>query len=238
MGDKKGGWKALARRWGKRAAKLLAGLVAFSLLWSLAYSVLPPPVTPLMLLRLGAEADGIDYDWVPLEEISPHLVRSVIGAEDSRFCEHFGVDLEAIEQAIELNRKGERTFGASTLTMQTAKNAFLWPSRSWTRKGLELYFTLLIETLWSKRRIMEVYLNIAEWGPGIYGAEAAARAYFKRPAAELSAQQSALLAATLPGPLRWSPAAPTQFIRNKAAAYRQRALVVAGDGLDACVLGK
>ena len=143
---------------------------------------------------------------------------------------------EAIEGALQRNREGKGTYGASTLSMQTAKNAFLWPARSWVRKGAEAYFTLLIEIFWSKRRIAEIYLNIAEWGPGIYGAEAAAQHYFNRPAKDLSADQAALMAAILPNPRRWSATEPTAFIRGKAKAYRQRAAIVQRDGLDTCIL--
>lgn len=227
--------RPVLKRWLRRGAKLLAALVVFSLLWSLAYGFLRPPVTPLMLIRL-VEGESLTYDWVPLEEISPHLVRSVIGAEDSRFCGHHGLDLEAIQKAVELNQSGQGRFGASTLSMQTAKNAFLWPARSWLRKGVELYFTLVIETLWSKRRIAEVYLNIVEWGPGLYGAEAAAQAYFGRSAADLTPRQAGLLAAVLPSPRRWSPAAPSAFVARKGKDYERRAEIVARDGLADCVL--
>ena len=232
MGDKQ---RSAIKRWTRRLARGLTLLVALSLLWGLAYSVLRPPITPLMVIRL-IEGEGLDYRWRPLEEISPRLVQSVVGAEDSGFCQHFGVDFQAIRTAVELNEKGQGRFGASTMTMQTAKNAFLWPARSWLRKGAELYFTLMIEVFWSKRRIAEVYLNIVEWGPGIYGAEAAAQTYFGRSAAELTPRQAGLMAATLPSPRRWSPAAPTAFVARKGADYQRRAETVARDALADCIL--
>jgi len=155
--------------------------------------------------------------WKSLEEISPILPLAVIAAEDQKFTEHFGFDLEAIEKAQQQNerRHGKKIHGASTISQQTAKNVFLWRGTGWTRyvrKAFEVYFTFLIEVFWSKKRIMEVYLNVAEWGDGIYGAEAAAQKFFSKPAKKLSASESALLAAVLPNPRRWSPAKPTAYI--------------------------
>ncbi len=152
-----------------------------------------------------------------LEDISPNLPLAVVTAEDQKFEEHFGFDLDAIEKAVKYNEKhkGKKVKGASTISQQTAKNVFLWPGRSWLRKGLEVYFTFLIEILWSKERIMEMYLNVIEMGPGVYGAEAAAHYYFDKPAAKLTKSESATIAAILPNPIRWSASKPTRYIIKK-----------------------
>jgi len=149
----------------------------------IAYGVLPPAVTPLMLLRL-LDGSGIHKSWRPLSEISPNLVLAAMASEDTRFCLHDGFDWKAIRDDWQRNQQGGRILGASTISMQTAKNLFLWPDRSWPRKGLEVYFTLLIEMAWSKQRIMELYLNEVEWAPGVYGAEAASEFHFHKPAEE------------------------------------------------------
>jgi monofunctional biosynthetic peptidoglycan transglycosylase len=181
------------------------------------YRILPPPATPLMLLR-AAQGYGMTKTWRPLEEISPNLVRAVIAGEDSRFCQHHGFDWDAIEAAWEQYRRGRgRLVGASTISMQTAKNLFLWPGRDWPRKALEAWFTVGIELAWSKRRIIEVYLNIVEWDSGVYGAEAAARHYFRKPAAALSKQEAARLASVLPDPLDRSASRPGPAARRHAA---------------------
>ncbi len=222
----------------KRSARFLlrGALLCFvvSLLWVGLYRFVDPPGTPLMVIR-WAEGHPPHRDRVALSQISPHLVRAVIGAEDSRFCLHSGFDWQAIERAWDNNQSGGRLKGASTLTMQTAKNLYLWPGRSWVRKGLEAYFTLLLEAVWSKTRILELYLNNVEWGPGIYGAEAAARHHFSRSAADLSRQQAAQLAAVLPSPLNWSASNPSKNVLNRAATYRQRMDIVERDRLDACL---
>jgi len=154
-------------------------------------------------------------DWVPINEVSPHLYLAVIAAEDQKFLEHHGFDWEAIQKAFEGNRTGKSLKGGSTISNQTAKNVFLWPQRNWIRKGLEAYFTFLIEFFWSKERIMEVYLNVIEMGDGIYGAEAAAQLYFGKSASDLSKREAALIAAVLPNPLRWRPDQPTTYIRGR-----------------------
>lgn len=187
----------------------------------LFYRVAPPPLTPLMVIRLF-EGEGLRKDWTGLEGISPQLRAAVIAAEDNLFCDHHGFDLGSLQDAIEDWAAGERVRGASTLTMQTGKNLFLWPGRSLLRKGLEAYVTVWLELLWPKARIAEVYLNIAEWGPGLYGAEAAARHYFGVPAARLSRRQAALMAAVLPNPRGWSPARPTAYIRDRARTLETR----------------
>jgi monofunctional biosynthetic peptidoglycan transglycosylase len=164
--------------------------------------------------------DGkIDKTWKPLSEINASLPLAVVTSEDQKFEDHFGFDIEAIEKAAKYNQKhkGGKVKGASTISQQTAKNVFLWPSRSWIRKGFEVYFTFVIEVCWSKERIMEVYLNVIEMGPGVYGAEAAAQYYFHKPASQLTREQSALIAAILPNPIKWSAAKPTPYITRKKA---------------------
>jgi monofunctional biosynthetic peptidoglycan transglycosylase len=181
-----------------------------------------PPVTPLMVQRyFESKKEGdkkkIVLDWKSLNEISPAMPLAAITAEDQKFNEHYGFDFEAIKKAFKYNerKKGNRLKGASTISQQTAKNVFLFPDRSWIRKGLEVYFTLLIELFWSKHRIMEVYLNVIETGDGIYGVEAAARKYFRKPAKDLSIHEAALIAAVLPNPRVWSPAKPSPYILKK-----------------------
>jgi monofunctional biosynthetic peptidoglycan transglycosylase len=213
---------ALRRRWLRRAViALLLVFVALPLALILLYRVVPPPVTPLMLIRL-AQGQGLERDWVSLDAISPHLREAVVAAEDNLFCEHRGFDWRSLENAAKAFAAGERAGGGSTISMQTAKNLFLWPSRSIVRKGLEVPLTAAIELLWPKRRIIEVYLNIAELGPGIYGAEAAARHYFDRPASDLSATQAARLAAVLPNPLEWSPQPAGDYVARRAETIRMR----------------
>src|SRR3954453_3674402 len=181
------------------------------------YRIVPPPATPLMLIR-AAQGYGMAKTWRPLAEISPHLVRAVIAGEDARFCEHHGFDWDAIDAAWKRYESGRgRLVGASTISMQTAKNLFLWPGRDWPRKALEAWFTMWIENFWSKRRIIEVYLNVVEWGPGIYGAEAASRHHFNKPAASLTAPEAARLAAVIPDPLDRSAARPGPAARHHAA---------------------
>lgn len=187
----------------------------------LVYRVVPPPVTPLMLARM-VEGHGVDRDWVRLEDISPSLVHAVIAAEDNRFCTHRGVDWTEMRAAVGDYWSDDRVRGASTLTMQTVKNLVLWPGRNVVRKGLEVYLAHYLDAIWPKRRIVEVYLNVAEWGPGVYGAEAAALRYFSHPAQRLSAAEASLLAATLPDPLRWHPDRPTAYVSNRAASIRRR----------------
>jgi len=185
------------------------------------YRVVPPPITPLMVIRLF-EGEGINKEWTPLEEMQPSLPKLVIAAEDNTFCSHWGFDLEAYQAQLEKSLKGRTSRGASTLSMQLAKNLFLWPGRSYVRKALEIPLTLYVELVLPKHRIMELYLNIVEFGPGIYGAEAAARAHFNTSAEKLSLQQAAQLAAVLPNPRRWSASKPTGYIQNRASLYRQR----------------
>lgn len=203
-------------------AILLAVVIGLPLLLALFLRFLPPPLTPLMAIRM-VQGHGLDKQWRGLDDISPHLRRAVIAAEDGKFCSHWGFDWAAIDNAIDIYEDGGKVLGASTISMQTAKNVFLWPGRNFLRKGLEAYFTLYLEALWPKRRILEVYLNIIELGPGLYGAEAAARRYFGKSANALSAREAALLAAVLPDPLDRSPARPSAYVARRAALIDARA---------------
>ena len=205
------------------------------------YRFAPPPMTWLMVQRMF-EGHGFDRRWVPLRRISPQLVRSVIGAEDARFCEHHGFDFNAIQKAKahnEANDSGNgpgRIRGGSTISQQTAKNVFLWPHRDYVRKGLEAWFTVLIEGIWGKPRIMEVYLNSIEWGPGVYGAEAAAQANFHMSAAQLNPAQAARLAAIIPKPLAWKAAKPGPYVQKRGGHIAAAAGTVRRHGLADCVL--
>jgi monofunctional biosynthetic peptidoglycan transglycosylase len=196
----------------KWLAKALFGLVAFSLVWALTYRFINPPTTFLMV-RDTVNGVDVQRQWVGLDAMSPYLPRAVIAAEDARFCTHRGFDVEAIEKAMERNKTGKKLRGGSTISQQTAKNAFLWPGRTFVRKGLEAWFTVLIEFLWGKPRIMEVYLNIAEYGRGIFGVEAASRHYFQKPAKSLTRQEAARLAAILPQPIKRDAASPGRYTR-------------------------
>jgi monofunctional biosynthetic peptidoglycan transglycosylase len=198
------------------------------------YRFVPPPMTFLMVQRM-VEGRGFDRRWVPLQSISPTLVRAVIAAEDARFCEHHGFDMTAIQKALRANERGRKLRGGSTISQQTAKNVFLWPNRDWVRKGFEAWFTVLIELIWGKERIMEVYLNSIEWGPGIYGAEAAAQHNFHTSAARLSSAQAARLAAIVPKPLAWKAARPGPYIKRRSGSISRNAGVVRRGGLAACV---
>ncbi|MGV8998226.1 MAG: monofunctional biosynthetic peptidoglycan transglycosylase [Parvibaculaceae bacterium] len=199
---------------------LLIVFVAPALLLVL-YRFVPPPVTPLMVIRLF-EGHAISKDWVPLQHISNNLQRAVIASEDAKFCQHHGFDWEAVDNAIERNARGRRTIGASTISMQTSKNLLLWPGRNFVRKGLEAYLTVWLEALMPKKRILELYLNEIEWGPGIYGAEAAARQYFGVSAAQLTSRQAALMATALPNPLDWRPDRPGPWMTERAGTIQAR----------------
>lgn len=191
----------------------------------LLYRFVPPPGTPLMVLR-AFDGAGWNYEWRPLSRIAPDLMRSVLTAEDESFCNHYGFDLKALQDAWEDYQKddGGTLRGASTISQQTAKNILLWPGRTWVRKGFEAWLTVYIEALWPKRRIMEVYLNVVEWGPGVYGAEAAARYHFGKSAAALSRAEAARLAAVLPSPRRWSPSNPGPYVRQRSRILEARAM--------------
>lgn len=198
------------------------GFFGSTLFVVLLFSFINPPLTPLMLNRAFVKKSdgtrvGITKDWVSIKKISPGMIRAVVAAEDNRFLDHWGIDIEAIQKATEYNKRHNRKRGASTITQQVAKNVFLWPARTWVRKGFELYFAVAIETVWSKKRIMEVYLNVMETGNGIYGVEAAARKYFHKSAAKLTRGEAALIAASLPNPRARNPAKPTSYLLQRQA---------------------
>jgi monofunctional biosynthetic peptidoglycan transglycosylase len=203
--------------------KICLWFIALSIVSVILFRFVPIPITPLMIFRcIEQKVDGkkmkCQKDWKCIERISPTMPLAVIAAEDQNFEEHFGFDMEAIKKAEKYNdrHKGKRMKGASTISQQTAKNVFLWPSRSWIRKGFEVYFTFLIEIFWSKKRIMEVYLNVIETGDGIYGVESASQNYFKIPASKLSIFQASRIAAILPNPREWNPVNPNVRIYRKS----------------------
>ena len=221
-------------RMGRFISRLIIWFLAISLGMTIAYKFVPPPITVTMLV----DANGFTKDWTPLSRIDRNMVAAAIGAEDSKFCTHNGFDSEAIEQAMERNAKGERLRGGSTISQQTAKNVFLWQGSGWDRwmrKGLEVWFTFLIETIWDKRRIMEVYLNVAETGIGTYGAQAGAQRYFNKSAAKLAPSEAARMAAALPSPKTRPVKNPAGFTRRYANTIAARMRIVRRDGLDACV---
>jgi len=207
--------KTTLRKILKIAFRTIASLIILSVLIPLLFRWINPPVTPLMLIRKVTIGAPIEHKWVSLQNISPYLVDCAVASEDNNFQGHNGFDFGAIQKAIDERDRG-RFRGASTISQQTAKNVFLWTGKSWIRKGLEVYFTFLIETFWSKERIMEVYLNVIEMGKGIYGAEAAARHYFGKSAKDLSQFQAALIVATFPNPLERNPAKPSGYLTDRA----------------------
>lgn len=214
---------------------IAVGWLAVVLLLIVAYRYIDPPVSALMLQQL-AVGQEIEHQWVPIDEISPNVIRAVLVSEDGRFCEHNGIDYEAIQAAIERAGRGSMR-GASTISMQVIKNLFLWPSKSYLRKAIELPLTYVMELVWSKRRIMEVYLNIAEWGPGIFGIESAARYHFNKSARRLSEREAARLAVALPNPLIRDAGEPGPGMQRLANSVQVR-MRLAPSGQLACVLGK
>lgn len=207
--------------------KSIIWFIIISVLSVILYRWLPVPVTPLMLIRcVEQKLDGkkmvLEHDWVSLDEISPKLQLAVVCSEDQNYLKHFGFDWGAIEKAMKGNEEGKRFRGGSTITQQTAKNVFLWPGRSYIRKAFEAWFALLIEIFWSKERIMEVYLNSIEMGPGIYGAEAASQFWFKKSANKLSKDQAAAIAAILPNPLKYKANPPTVYITKRKGWINQQ----------------
>ena len=214
----------------KGALYFIGGTVALTAV----YAVVPVPTTATMLF----DSKGSNRDWTPISDISPNLVRAVIAAEDGKFCSHDGFDREAIEKALARNKQGGRVRGGSTISQQTAKNVFLWQGSGWTRylrKIPEVYFTFLIEKIWGKRRIMEVYLNVAETGIGTYGAEAGAQRYFKKSAKNLTRIEAARLAAILPLPKKRAVNGVGGFTRRYGNSISARIRVVKRDGLDRCI---
>ena len=201
-------------------------MFVLSIAMTVAYRWINPPITLLMISR-AFDGAKIDKTWMSLDQISPNLVRASIASEDNNYLGHRGFDLGAIYDALDERQQGKRQRGASTISQQTAKNVFLWSGKSWIRKGCEVYFTFLIERLWSKERIMEVYLNVIEMGNGVYGAEAAAQHYFGRSAAKLTQRQAALIVAAYPNPRQRDPARPTLYL-NKRASQIQRLMPLMG----------
>ena len=210
----------MIKRFFKYILKLILWLFGFSIVIVIFFKWVPVPITPLMLIRNIEQLQDdkklvLKHDWVPIEAISKNLQLAVICSEDQNFLAHNGFDMEAIEKAIEHNKKGKRIRGASSISQQTAKNVFLWPQRSWFRKGLETYFTFLIELFWSKERIMAVYLNSIEMGNGVYGVEAASQFWFKKPAIKLNRNEAAAIAAILPNPRRYRANPATNYIQGR-----------------------
>ncbi|WP_420334695.1 monofunctional biosynthetic peptidoglycan transglycosylase [Roseibium sp.] len=204
----------------RRLLQLLMVLILLPPVLTVVYSVVPP-ISTLMLARY-VQFLWVDRQWVPIEEISPNLIRSVVTSEDSGFCTNDGVEWEALQDQVEALSEGERPRGASTITMQTAKNLFLWGERSYVRKALELPLALMLDAILTKKRVLEIYLNIAEWGEGIFGAEAAAQAWFGKPAKDLTRTEAARLATALPNPLGRDPANPSAGHRRLAATNLAR----------------
>ncbi|HEV2568299.1 monofunctional biosynthetic peptidoglycan transglycosylase [Sphingomonas sp.] len=215
--------------------RLVLGFVLLSLAWVLIYRFVPPPFTFTMMGDvLGGRS--VEKDWMSLDRIDPDMARAAIAAEDSKFCSHRGFDVDAIAAAAFRNASGGKVLrGGSTISQQTAKNAFLWQGGGYFRKGLEAWFTVLIETIWGKRRIMEVYLNIAETGIGTYGANAGAQRYFKHDASRMSPVEAARIAAVLPLPKKRPGAAPTGYTRRYGNTIVRRMGVVRREGMDACL---
>lgn len=229
----KRGWWLVARK-GLRIAGIAAGAyAALVCVLIIAYTAVAPPASATMLWRL-LQGQGLDYRWTSIDTLPSSLQLAVIVSEDSRFCDHNGVDWGALGSVWDDVLSGDgKPRGASTIPMQTVKNLFLWPWRSYVRKAVELPLAYAIDTVWPKRRIIEIYLNIAEWGPGIYGAEAAARAYFGRSADKLTSRQSALLAAALPNPAKRNPGKPNRYLHRKANTVAAR--MRGAGGLLACL---
>jgi monofunctional biosynthetic peptidoglycan transglycosylase len=217
--------------------RLCFGFIILSILWVLLYAFVPPPITFTML---GDVMSGrsVEKNWMPLSQIDDDMERAAIAAEDSKFCAHHGFDQDAIADAMRRNAQGGRIRGGSTISQQTAKNAFLWQGGGYFRKGLEAWFTLLIETMWSKERIMEVYLNVAETGIATYGVDAGAERYFGKDASNLSRTEAARIAAVLPLPKKRDAITPGGFTRRYGNSIAARIRVVARDGLDACLRGQ
>lgn len=219
-------------RW---TVKAILWFIGLSLFLVLLFKWVPVPITATMLMDGEIYEHGLTKDWEPLSNIDRDMVRAVIAAEDSKFCTHGGFDTEAIEKAIEQNAKGGRMRGGSTISQQTAKNVFLWQGGGYVRKGFEAWFTFLIENIWGKRRIMEVYLNVAETGIATYGAEAGAQRYFGHSAAQLSSTEAARMAAALPLPKEREVKNPGGWLARYGRTIERRIGVVSRDGLDACV---
>ncbi len=226
--------RGLAARIAIGFVRIVLAFILISVLWVLAYRFVPPPITATMVGDLLA-GRGVEKDWMGIDTIDRDMVRAAIAAEDSKFCSHNGFDLDAIEQAMQRNASGGRIRGGSTISQQTAKNAFLWQGGGYVRKGVEAWFTVLIEAMWPKRRIMEVYLNLAETGIGTYGVNAGSERYYGHDASAMSSTEAARIAAVLPLPKKRGAIAPKGFTRRYGGSIAARIGVVANQGLDACV---
>lgn len=211
-------WRFHLKKW---SIRIICGFFGLTIFWVIVLRFVHPPITYLMVKR-GFEwrATGkgfkIEKEWLNYDKISNNLKRAAIAGEDAHFLSHHGFDTKAIKEAIEKNKAGKSLRGGSTISQQVAKNVFLWPGRSWVRKGLETYFTILIEIFWSKKRILEVYLNVIEMGQGVYGAEAAAHYYFHKSAKSLSKKEAALIIAILPNPRKWDARKPSNYVNSRA----------------------
>ncbi|ARO15015.1 monofunctional biosynthetic peptidoglycan transglycosylase [Ketogulonicigenium robustum] len=223
-----------AGTWALRAAKAIglaaAGLVVVFVALTMIFAVVRPPTTPYMLAE-SVRQGGVRHTWVPMDRIAPAMALSAVAAEDANFCRHWGLDLDAIRTAID-----SRLGGASTISQQVVKNVFLWHGRNWARKSLEAVMTPVVELFWSKRRILEVYLNVAEFDTGVFGVEAAAQHYFGRSAADLTNRQAALLAAILPNPKERSPVDPSAFVNRRANAIADGAATIRGTARASCFM--
>ncbi|GAB2523324.1 monofunctional biosynthetic peptidoglycan transglycosylase [Lysobacter humi (ex Lee et al. 2017)] len=228
--------KGRGRRWLRRLLWLPVILALVTVLQVGVLRFVDPWFSSFMAIRqVEAWAEGdwrfrVAYDWRDLERISPNLPVALVAAEDQRFAEHFGFDLKAIEKAQRSNARGRKVRGGSTISQQLAKNLFLWSGRSWVRKGIEAWYTLLIEAMWPKQRIIEVYANVVEFGDGVYGAQAASRSYFRKDASRLSASEAARLAAVLPSPKRYSATRPGPYVQRRARAIQRQMRMIGGRG--------
>ena len=229
-------WAGFLRALRSLVVALVVALIVGPIVAVVVYRFAPPPITLLMVERMF-QGHGLDHRWRPLSQMSPALPRAAIAAEDARFCEHHGFDVAAIEKAMRHDDRHPGSIrGGSTISQQTAKNVFLWPERSWARKGLETYFTVLIEAIWGKRRIMEVYLNTVEMGPGLYGVEAASQRYFHESAKALDPFQAARLIAILPSPLKWQAIDPGPYVRRRDRRIDAAEGTVRREGEAGCVV--
>lgn len=222
--------------------KLFLFVLALPFLQVAVFRFVPPPPNILMISQ-ATKGHGLDYRWRSLDDLSPYLVTAAIAAEDAQFCAHNGFDVDAIRKAMKANERAEargsaKMRGGSTISQQTAKNVFLWPGRSYIRKGLEAGYTVLIEFGWGKKRIMEVYLNVAEFAPGVYGAEAAAQHWFGKSAKNLDRREAARLIAVLPSPRRYNAASPGPYVRGRTSRIQANAGQVRAQGLNRCVIDR
>lgn len=226
--------RTIVKKWIPRLLKVAVIVAVIIHIYALLLRFIPVPGTVLMAQRAAA-GENIRKDWTRLEDISPHLVYAVIGAEDSRFCGHHGIDVKAVQKVLDEREQTGRRRGGSTITQQTAKNVFLWNGGGWIRKLPETWLALFTDKIWGKRRTMEIYLNVAEWGDGIFGAEAAAQARFGKAAKDLSPREAALLAAVLPSPNKWRLDPPGPYVSERADRLVERAKDVKNGGFANCV---